>query len=84
MKRKISAINVEINMPNKLMRRKIVHCKRSVNFITNFILHDPIDKINIHELDIPDMTKLSAVLEERINKYMNIKGFLDETRFIYT
>lgn len=84
MKRKFNSINLEINMPERTMRRISSQKKRKISPIDNFMLNDPIDKIDLDEIDLDDMTKLSHLINERIGKYIEIKGMIDDTRYMYS
>lgn len=84
MKRKFNSINLEINMPERTMRRISSFKKPRISPIENFMLNDPIDKINLDEIDLNDMARLSHLINERIGKYIEIKGIIDDTRYMYS
>ena len=84
MKKKFNSINLEINMPERTMRRISSYKKRRISPIDNFRLNDPIDNINLDEIDLEDMAKLSDLINERIGKYIEIKGMIDDTRYMYS
>ena len=83
MKRKFNAINVEINMPTRTMNRFKAIKRARIDPIQELITYDPIDKIDLDEIDLNEMTRLSKILDNKIQKYMNIKSLIDETRFMY-
>ena len=83
MKRKFNAINVEINMPARTINRFKAIKKARIDPIQEFITYDPIDKIDLDEIDLNEMARLSKILDNKIQKYMHIKSLIDETRFMY-
>ena len=83
MKRKFNAINVEINMPTRTMNRFKAIKRARIDPIQELITYDPIDKIDLDEIDLSEMVKLSKILDDKIQKYMHIKSMIDETRFMY-
>lgn len=84
MKRKFNSLNVEINVPHRTMRRIASYKKPKISPVDNFMLNDPIDKIDLDEIDLDEMARLSQIINERIEKYIQIKGMIDDTRYMYS